>query len=149
MPPLEGYEITRRIKDGPGGGRTVIVALTANALDDTRPAAAAAGIDDFLVKPLKEMDVFQKIAGHLGTRYRYAETGLAAEPAAAACLTGDSLAKLPSDLMAEMRQAILTGDMDRFARVLPEVAERNASVAEGLRELADRYDYNALAELLS
>lgn len=50
--------------------------------------------------------------------------------------------------MVEMRQAILTGDMDRFTRALPEVAERNACVADGLRELADRYDYEALAELL-
>ena len=64
-------------------------------------------------------------------------------------LTPDSLAELPSDLLAEMRQAILTGDMDRFARVLPEVGERNASVADVLRDLADRYDYDALGALLS
>jgi PAS domain S-box-containing protein len=66
----------------------------------------------------------------------------------AAGLTADSLAELPPVLTAEMRQAILTGDMDRFTRVLPDVAARNAAVAEGLRELADRYDYDALGELL-
>jgi hypothetical protein len=55
---------------------------------------------------------------------------------------------LPPDLLVEMRQAILTGDMDRFTRALPEVAERNPSAADFLRELADRYDYDALAELL-
>ncbi|MGC9947470.1 MAG: PAS domain S-box protein [Bryobacteraceae bacterium] len=77
-----------------------------------------------------------------------AVAGLAPEPPPPAGLTAESLAELPPDLMVEMRQAILTGDMDRFARVLPDVAARNASVADGLRELADRYDYNALAELL-
>jgi chemotaxis family two-component system sensor kinase Cph1 len=117
------------------GDRMVIVALTANALDNSQP--------DFLTKPFQESDLFQKIASHLGTRFRYAEPG-----AATVSLTAGSLAELPPDLMVEMRQAILTGDMDRFTRVLPEVAERDMSVADGLRELADRYDYDALAELL-
>jgi PAS domain S-box-containing protein len=71
-----------------------------------------------------------------------------AEPEGVAGLAPDALAELPPDLLAEMRQAILTGDMDRFARVLPEVAERNRSVADALRDLADRYDYNALGALL-
>jgi hypothetical protein len=89
-------------------------------------------------EPLKEADLFQKIGSHPGVRDPHAEAGL----------TADSLAGLPPDLTAEMRQAILTGDMDRFTRVLPDVAARDAAVAEGLRELADRYDYDALGELL-
>ena len=63
-------------------------------------------------------------------------------------LTADSLAQLPAGLLVEMRQAILTGDMDRFARAIPEIAQRNAGVADALRELADRYDYDTLAQLL-
>jgi len=130
---IDGYEAARRIKAAPGGNRTVVIALTAS----DQPAALEAGVDDFLTKPLKELDLFQKIAGHLGVGY---------PPAVA--LTPDSLAEMPPDLMLEMRQAILTGDMDRFTRVLPDVAERNRSLADGLRALADRYDYDALADLL-
>jgi hypothetical protein len=63
-------------------------------------------------------------------------------------LSPDALADLPIALMAEMREAILTGDMDRFTRALPEVAERNPSAADNLRQMADRYDYDSLAQLL-
>jgi len=147
MPEMDGCDATRRIKASPNGAQTVVVALTANALDDNRVAAYQAGVDDFLIKPLREPDLFQKIATHLGIRYRYAETS-APEPDASICLNPASLTGLPLVLRDEMRQAILTGDMDRFTRVLPGVAERDPSVADGLRQLADRYDYDALAALL-
>jgi CheY-like chemotaxis protein len=50
MPGLSGEETARRMRAG--GIRTPIVALTANAFEDDRHACLAAGMDDFLVKPL-------------------------------------------------------------------------------------------------
>jgi CheY-like chemotaxis protein len=50
MPGLSGEETARRLRAD--GVRTPIVALTANVFDDDRAACLAAGMDDFLVKPL-------------------------------------------------------------------------------------------------
>jgi CheY-like chemotaxis protein len=50
MPGLSGEETARRLRAG--GVTTPIVALTANAFEDDRHACLAAGMDDFLVKPL-------------------------------------------------------------------------------------------------
>ena len=50
MPGLSGVETARRLRAG--GIETPIVALTANAFEDDRHACLAAGMDDFLVKPL-------------------------------------------------------------------------------------------------
>lgn len=50
MPGLSGEETARRLRDR--GVKTPIVALTANAFEDDRHACLAAGMDDFLVKPL-------------------------------------------------------------------------------------------------
>jgi CheY-like chemotaxis protein len=50
MPGLSGEEIARRLRGR--GVKTPIVALTANVLEDDRQACLAAGVDDFLVKPL-------------------------------------------------------------------------------------------------
>ncbi|MEO8115661.1 MAG: response regulator, partial [Phenylobacterium sp.] len=50
MPGLSGEDTARQLRAA--GVRTPIVALTANAFDDDRAACLAAGMDDFLVKPL-------------------------------------------------------------------------------------------------
>lgn len=53
MPELDGLQTTRRIHDLYGNRRPYIIALTANALKGDREACLAAGMDDYLSKPLK------------------------------------------------------------------------------------------------
>ncbi|SMF29715.1 ATP-binding protein [Pseudogulbenkiania subflava] len=56
MPVMDGYQLARAIRQheqlGEGGGRIPIVACTANAGKEEADRALAAGMDDFLTKPL-------------------------------------------------------------------------------------------------
>ena len=66
MPELDGIEATRRIRAAEvatGLKPTRIVALTANAFGEDRAACLAAGMDDFLVKPIDRDRLAEVLAG--------------------------------------------------------------------------------------
>ncbi|WP_366524666.1 response regulator [Nannocystis sp.] len=52
MPEMDGLEATRRIRQQPGS-QPRIIAMTANAMDSDRQACLAAGMDDYVSKPIQ------------------------------------------------------------------------------------------------
>lgn len=63
MPNVDGFELTRRIRQSEGQGRHLpIVALSASALPEQAHACLAAGMDGFLAKPATLKDLDAKLA---------------------------------------------------------------------------------------
>ncbi len=139
MPVMDGYEATRRIRDPNSGVRNPevhIIAMTANARDTDRQKCLAAGMNDYLPKPVRVDDLKASIARavnqevvtsgrpgpeptEFGPRADDTTDPLISEfaddPDIAPLIPG-FLEQLP-DQISGMRQALKGDDLDRLARM--------------------------------
>jgi signal transduction histidine kinase/CheY-like chemotaxis protein len=68
MPELDGYQATALIRAAETNGRHMpIIALTAHAMQGEREKCMAAGMDDFLSKPIRPQTLREVLARWLGT----------------------------------------------------------------------------------
>jgi CheY-like chemotaxis protein len=129
MPDMDGFELTRQIRTEeaalPGQARTPIVALTANALKGEAERCIAAGMDDYLTKPL----TLDRLRGALDRRMaqapRASSTPDAIDRGALARLFGDNPAMVArmlsrfrdsaAQLVAELDSQSRSGDLSAVA----------------------------------
>ena len=69
MPVLDGLEATKRIRNLPNGPKIPILAMTANVFPEDEQRCRAAGMDDFLIKPLEPNDMFGCVLKWLDHRH--------------------------------------------------------------------------------
>jgi CheY-like chemotaxis protein len=90
MPEMDGLEATRRIREAqaarePGFTRVIhIVAMTANAMSGDRELSLAAGMDDYLSKPLKPSSLKSVLDRLLGAKASDEPDSTRAKPVQAA-----------------------------------------------------------------
>lgn len=53
LPGLDGYEVARHVREQTGCRGTIIIAITGRTQSRDRERAVAAGIDDYLLKPVR------------------------------------------------------------------------------------------------
>src|SRR6266851_6384139 len=71
MPGMDGYEVCRRIKAGPGGRLLPVVMITALNQTDDRVRALESGADDFMSKPVERVELVARVRSALRLKAVY------------------------------------------------------------------------------
>ena len=165
MPEMDGLEATARIRDGSTGvsdPSIAIIALTAHALRGDRERCLAAGMDDYLAKPVTPdgieaiLDKWLPAAGPVDRPSEFDPVGIFDAPALRARVLGDEnlerliietfLAETPRQLR-ELLDGVRANDYAVVAARSHDVKSAAASIGgEALRSVAIRLEAAARGE---
>jgi two-component system sensor histidine kinase/response regulator len=164
MPVMDGYEATRRIREAEGSKqstinnqqstiRTPIIALTASAFEEQRSVVLAAGCDDFLRKPFREIDFFDMMGKYLGLRYVYAaepgdKTSRAKQIRLQTPFIVEALAALPDELLQALHNAVKEINLNNTQRIIGQIGKKNKALARELSQLLEDYRFDVLLDLV-
>ncbi|MEO8890198.1 MAG: urea ABC transporter substrate-binding protein [Coleofasciculaceae cyanobacterium] len=150
MPVMDGYEATKQIKSQLKGQATVIIALTASALEEERSIILSAGCDDFMRKPFQVSVLFEKLAQHLGVRYIYEPISfnLPLLKANSEELTTDSLTIMSEQWQQELYQAALSAHAKLIFQLIRQIPEQNQALASALTDLVNNFQFAQIIDLI-
>jgi two-component system cell cycle response regulator DivK len=66
LPEIDGYEVTKRLKQLPSMAQVPVIAMTANVMKGDREKTLAAGCDGYISKPIDIDSLSDQIAEFLG-----------------------------------------------------------------------------------
>ncbi|OQX17104.1 MAG: hypothetical protein BWK76_10670 [Desulfobulbaceae bacterium A2] len=146
MPVMDGLETTQKIKAIDAGAETKIVAVTAHALEEERREILAAGCDDFIRKPYRDMEILDALTKHLGVRFVREEE--AAPPPIAVQLNAVALARLPDGLLKALEQALVRIDIAAVDGAVEDIRACNIPLADALAPLARDSEFGRILRLI-
>ncbi len=148
MPVMNGYDATQAIKAEDLGQATVIIAVTASALDNEREIILSSGCDGFISKPFRSSEIFDILAQCLGVQYTYFETAPVEQNSPESfSLTKSDLAVMPDDWVQKLHSAACSCSDESIFQLLSEIPPENTILLLTLREMAYNFKFDEIIAL--
>jgi CheY-like chemotaxis protein/HPt (histidine-containing phosphotransfer) domain-containing protein len=148
MPELDGYEATRRLRQGErdkGESRIPVIAVTAHALADEREKVLQAGMDDFLTKPVQLAPLAHVLGKWAAQARRFPASGSPAPASATSEAAVTSSPPIPVAAVASLAPApLLDPNTPRSPRMWELFVQHSRDDLEFIQEAAAVGDAESL-----
>ncbi len=152
MPVMDGFEATRQIKSSPNGASTIVIAISASALDLETAQIQNAGCDDYVSKPFQEDTIFSKMAEHLGVTYLYEDAPTSPSPAVLTTWSEADmisvLQTMPVSWLEQLRVASTCVDDQEVYRLIQEIPASAVVLGQALTQLVEEFQFESILSWL-
>ena len=152
MDGLDGFAVTRALREQHRGARLGIIAVSASVFESDRQRAIDAGCDNFLPKPFAEQQLLGTLGRVLGLRWTVADAAPGMVRAGGTPGIGDA-APPPEEEVRALLELSLRGDLVGIRKRLdalrrPDAPASAAALARRLEPLAAAYQIDEIHALL-
>ncbi|MBD0363844.1 MAG: response regulator, partial [Coleofasciculus sp. C3-bin4] len=161
MPVMDGFEATRQLRLLPELVGVVVIAISASVFDFDQQQSWDVGCHDFIPKPIREAELFEKLRVHLGLEWVYEEPAVTRQPSVIididqrttdnGQLTNPQWIAPPAEEIAVLLDLAMRGDlrgMVKRATQLEELDQKWVSFTTHLRQLAKDFKGKQIREFL-
>jgi signal transduction histidine kinase/response regulator RpfG family c-di-GMP phosphodiesterase len=159
LPDISGEEVLQTLRRDPGTANVPVTVLSADATPGQVSNLMAAGAREYLTKPLDVRQLIGLLEATLPrkdspdpSRESFAiRPPRSEQPGPAMHWVPETVAltAVGADLIDQLRGAVLDGDKDRLDQLIARIGQQDPRCARALQDLADRYEYDALMNLLA
>lgn len=151
MPVMDGYEATRRIKTTMKGQATVIIAVTASALEEDRELILSEGCDGYIRKPFRDVEIFEEFEKQLGLKFVYEVFQPIAAKSKEETRSFDfqrEFSGLSTSQIKNLYHAVSVGDVTSINHLVNSIVVQAPELANHIQKLADQYKFEELINYL-
>jgi len=149
MPNMDGVEATRRIRKLQNDMDTIIIAVTASAVESEMNAILAAGANHVIQKPVQVEEFFAALKEHAGVQFAYERNPTDVREPMVTSISAADVATLPNGVRENFIIALDLGKVDDLRNIANEIEGANSVLGDFLMKLINAYDFEAIRRLLS
>jgi CheY-like chemotaxis protein len=151
MPVIDGYEVTRRIRQKEQSFLShqqpliIIIALTAKAFIEDKQTSLAVGCNDYLAKPFQESLLLEKLGKHLHLKYIYQDES--SPKSILSRIEKQDLQIMSSEWIDKLYQASLKLNTQEMLQLVEEIPQSETDLIETLKNLVNDFRIDIIQEL--